>query len=55
MSGNFILEFPSINSPILPVTHARAQRARAMLSSAHSAAAVGRTLIFMTSAACMID
>jgi len=24
MSGNFILEFPSINSPILPVTHARA-------------------------------
>jgi len=24
MSGNFIPEFPSINSPILPVTHARA-------------------------------
>jgi len=24
MSGNFILEFPSINSPILPVMHASA-------------------------------
>jgi len=26
MSGNFILEFPSINSPILLVTHAHASK-----------------------------
>jgi len=37
--------------PILVLMHACAP---AKLSSAHSATAVGLTLIFMTSAACMI-
>ena len=61
-AGSFILEFPSINSPILVVTHSQVMDIMnindvyaAKLSSAHSAAAMGLTLIFMISMACIID